>query len=342
MHKHWIHKSGKRGKFNCPACKFHAISMIKIKEHIVNVHESPDEPFIAPAPSSVKKDKVIPCEYEGCNYKCSDTVYLKQHILRIHNRDQHKHKCEECNKTFANKTLLQIHVDGVHLKLQKYVCEKCGKGFRVKAYYTTHIEQPSCDFLTSRDKIYKCESCSDEFPMLKNYIGHHRKVHGSFPTNIQMDKPLFMCDECPDAYFSESALKGHKRRKHSGKQMQYQKAPKVECPHCHKMFRRGRNYVEHIKSKHEMDTPFKCDQCTKSYGTEAYLRLHVMNVHRRLTCNICGKDICNKLWFKRHMAKVHGVMPANSFPCEQCTLVFDTEDAKMKHAMKQHAPQGAY
>ena len=36
-----------------------------------------------------------------------------------------KHVCDECGKGFRVPSKLQVHVDGVHLKLKPYKCEEC-------------------------------------------------------------------------------------------------------------------------------------------------------------------------------------------------------------------------
>ena len=147
---------------------------------------------------------------------------------------------------------------------------------------------------------------------------------------------LHHCDECPEAFHTDKGLLSHKRNVHLGIKKKKKGNVKANCPHCGKLVVKGTQMTEHVKSKHENDTPYKCNECTKSFGTDTFLRQHIQQVHRRLKCNICEKEICNKLWFKRHMAKVHGIVAENSIQCDLCTVVFDTAEAKSKHMMKQH------
>ena len=42
------------------------------------------------------------------------------------------------------------------------------------------------------------------------------------------------------------------------------------------------SYQEHIKSKHELVTPFKCDLCSRSFGTRTRYKTHKINVHSRV------------------------------------------------------------
>ena len=94
--------------------------------------------------------------------------------------------------------------------------------------------------------------------------------------------------------------------------------------------------MEHIKSKHENLTPYKCDQCHRSFGTRSRFRTHKNNVHSRVRCEECNQEICNPFMLKRHKATVHGIQPTSVFHCEYCPLFFCMMKAKEKHVLKHH------
>ncbi len=362
VHLMCFHDVGKNGKHPCPACDHVSNTMPKLKSHIIETHEessngmptNPDPGTSSPRKSKREssgssairskgggEDRVIRCEELGCTYETNKRMNFMAHMKYKHSPHLHKEQCDACGKTFLYKSSLQHHKDTVHLKRKKHICERCGKGYYQKNELEQHMRQPKCDVLNRKDLSYSCDACGDEFTHLKGYIVHYKKAHNGFPSNINSDNlELFYCDQCPEVYTREATLKKHKKIVHEGMGHMYTKPkakPKEKCPYCGKMVNRGVQMTEHVKSKHENDTPFKCDQCTKAFGTNAFLRLHTLQVHRRMKCNICGKEICNKLWFKRHMAKVHGVVAENAIQCDLCTVVFETMDAKSKHMMKQHA-----
>ena len=97
------------------------------------------------------------------------------------------------------------------------------------------------------------------------------------------------------------------------------------------------NLEEHIKVKHEKNTPEKCNECNRSFGTPRALKAHKYNVHKRPKCEICGQSVSNPFWLKRHMSTAHGIMPENSFQCSHCPLFFSNEGSKDNHVKKQHA-----
>ncbi len=350
LHLRYAH-TGVLDENECPGCAYRGPNKRSVKTHILRVHEKNyvpcpgcDKVFLDVALKAHIKlvhnrsssDEDFKCTVEGCNFETKARNTLWQHMKFKH--EKHKFICDLCGKTFPYNALLKKHKDEFHLGLKNHVCDKCGKSFSEAHLLRQHVAQPTCDYLTKRDKTFNCDECDSEFDMLKAYIFHHKRVHGSFPSNVGEVGPTFMCDECPAVFLSDRGMKRHKEIKHEGKARPKDKSKNLKCPHCDRVFSKNLNYTEHVRSKHENNTPFRCDLCPKAYGTEPFLKIHIHNTHKRPKCEICGKEICNKLWLKRHMAKVHGVMPEKSFPCDVCSFVFDTEDSKSKHMMKQHAP----
>lgn len=55
---------------------------------------------------------------------------LKLHILHAHS-DEKNFPCtgyDDCEKTFKNKYILDVHIRRVHLKERNYTCPTCGNG----------------------------------------------------------------------------------------------------------------------------------------------------------------------------------------------------------------------
>ena len=318
--------------FRCDKCDKVIGSSTALNNHMRMVHRK-DKDF-----------KPYQCEHEGCEYKTHAPENLKQHIKFKHEKDKHQFKCDECDRTFPYENNLINHKNIVHLGIKKHVCHKCGKSFNEKMKFKEHMELPVCDFMTNKDKIWNCDECEAEFNMLVSYIGHHRKAHKSFPQNLGDDIAAMqiMCDQCSAIFLTEGGLKLHKRNKHSDNPKIVDRNKfKEKCPHCDKIFTKGVNMKEHIATKHDKHTPFKCEKCVKSFGTEQFLRTHVAQVHRRTKCPVCDMSICNTYQLKLHLARVHNVKPDNAFKCDHCFNVFCTEHSLAKHIAKVHpdAPQ---
>ena len=132
-------------------------------------------------------------------------------------------------------------------------------------------------------------------------------------------------------------LELHKKRVHRGTLPKQHSRKTYECPTCKKTFTSGNNLDEHIKVKHENNTPEQCDECNRAFGTPHALKAHKYNMHKRSKCEICGQSLCNTFWLKRHMSASHGIMPEGSIPCSHCPLFFSSKGAKDNHVKKQHA-----
>ena len=97
-----------------------------------------------------------------------------------------------------------------------------------------------------------------------------------------------------------------------------------------------KNFQEHIIVKHEKSATHKCDQCSQSFGYLSKLHDHQKQVHQRVKCEDCGKDVCNAFMLKRHRATVHGIKPIDSHQCNQCPMFFTIRSSLDKHIAAKH------
>ena len=283
-----------------------------------------------------EENRILVCPNEGCSYKTPVKINLDVHIKHHHSEHLHRDQCDLCGKKFLNKTLLKLHKE-THSKVKQHICEKCGKGFTHEVGLRAHwATVPNCDLMNSTSKEWKCDQCEDKFSKIASYLAHYRVTHKGTPMNLVGVIELHHCDQCSEAFASIGGLNNHKKFVHQGIKHRTQRA-KEACPYCGKLVNRSTALREHIKSKHENDTPYECTECPKAFGTETFLRLHIRQAHRKIKCEVCGKEVCNNFWYKRHMAKVHGVVGENSHQCDLCSAVFDTMDAKSKHAASSYA-----
>ncbi|GMG19344.1 unnamed protein product [Ambrosiozyma monospora] len=52
-----------------------------------------------------------------------------------------RYACDQCEKTFRQKSQWKRHVDCVHLKIAKFECEKCGKLFKRTDHLKNHLQR---------------------------------------------------------------------------------------------------------------------------------------------------------------------------------------------------------
>ena len=191
-------------------------------------------------------------------------------------------------------------------------------------------------------QTYTCKKCDDDFSSAANYIKHYKLAHKTVPPDLkELNVKTIICDQCPDIFFNREALNSHKKNVHCTEDSKKKKEKPVRaCPHCEKTFRVFASWKEHIKVKHEKDTPFKCDQCERAYGTRQRLRTHQNSMHRRVKCDQCGQEVCNSFLLKRHKASKHGIAPTDTaIQCKHCPLYFEFDIVLERHMQKQHSDQ---
>ncbi len=373
LHIKMLHSSSSRKdsqENSCPGCRIIFSSMLQLQNHIKSDHEGKGE---ANVNFDLKAGQVlcdlpgckyqtnrvsnmtnhkrrshmpenaspIKCEVEGCSYQTGKIMNFKAHLRYAHKPKQFQ--CQECGKSFFCNSNLQQHIQSAHSATKDKVCERCGAKFYAELSLKQHqINSKSCAILARTDFNFVCSRCPEMPPYdtLKKWTNHLKQAHQEFPRDTvqELGAEIYECDKCDEVSISYTSMRAHKDKVHLGKvtKKKYPK-PKEPCIHCGKMVYKGKTMFEHVKSKHENDTPFKCDQCPRAYATESYLRQHINSVHRKLKCHVCGKEVCNKLWFKRHLAKDHGIIEEGRVKCDFCPIVFDTDEAKTRHMMKHHA-----
>jgi hypothetical protein len=347
-HNYMFHCSPENRQYQCPACHYISIKGRGMRQHIKQVHESIK--IGCPKCNRMIRDinlrthledehsdmleKRFKCTYEDCTYTASKKGNIVSHIKKVHKKDEHTQKCDRCDKTFVYAHELKRHLEDTHLGLRPFVCEKCGKGYLSQNLLSQHQAKPTCKH--SGAKQYKCERCDIDFNKALSYVKHFHMVHGSQPPNMDAG-PAFLCDSCPKMYINQRTLDKHHQHVHEGvPKGPRQKEVRLQCPHCEKRLPKPK-LEEHIKSKHEMNTPFKCDKCTRSFGTSPFLQAHKKNLHHRVNCDLCGQNICNSFWLKRHKASAHGITPKGSYQCPNCPLFFNLPGSLNNHVKKQHA-----
>ena len=349
MHFNDDHEKTSDNQYACPICETKQPSISKFKAHIEGVHLKVKAkcPLCDSVVSShslknhmrtskckMRANKPFKCE--ECDFSTHADRYLKNHIMKNHKKEINPYACDKCERTFLFPEKLAEHEEDIHQRLKTFFCDKCGKGFskREKYLFNKHVSRGYCykpkNYATPESA--RCDICNDTFGGIQYLIQHYRDVHDSLP-NQYKNKKLFMCDQCPNVYLSRGSMGKHKKKVHSEKPF---KKEIRQCPHCEKQFKALACLKEHVAVKHEGSTPFKCDQCQRSFGTQDYLKTHIRNVHRRLKCDECAQEFCNSFILKRHRATVHNIRPTGVFQCDSCPLFFNQKGSLEQHVKKQH------
>ena len=265
------------------------------------------------------------------NKEFSTPRSVSEHYFRIHNSDKFRHRCEQCPKAYEDSWLLKQHINRTHLGLKEHLCETCGQGFIDASRLKHHLETTS---KCNKSLELRCDKCDINFPRLRAFIDHYEKEHDCPPPNVKSSK-MFVCPHCARSFMYGKSLRNHIAVAHEGQRGRYKSEQKKPCPHCGKLLR-NQQLVEHIAAKHEMVTPYECDECDRKYGTESKLKTHKFNVHQKVKCEVCGHNVCNTFWLRRHMYSAHGIVPEGSHECKFCPMFFKSQGSLENHLKKQH------
>lgn len=196
-------------KMNCEICKLEILSDHVLQVHMYKVHKIGDLPFkcslcdrsfVGRPGLTTHVERVHIGKTLKCNY-CEKTFAVKSD-LRLHVRIHTGNNilCELCGKAFRLRSQLKMHVTAIHTKIRAFKCTMCPKDFVRKVHLDDHIKS----HLNIRDKI--CSTCGKGFTSCHSLI-RHRQIHSEIKK--------FACKLC-DARFSQFVgLNSHMKRTHN-------------------------------------------------------------------------------------------------------------------------------
>ena len=158
-------------RYSCSLCDKKFFEKFQLESHFVSVHE--------------QKEQNI-CHICGKSMLHRET--LRKHILDVHNpmKDSScpvkagqdsknvdkQFKCTSCDKKFAKKTNLQIHISYLHLKRYKYPCNQCDRMYYGKRDKERHINSVHLNV-----KPYACPICDKRFSKKESIGKHCENIH---------------------------------------------------------------------------------------------------------------------------------------------------------------------
>ncbi|XP_066584194.1 transcription factor hamlet-like isoform X2 [Prorops nasuta] len=132
-----------------------------------------------------------------CDKPFQDIEQLDKHLVSCHKYPKDQHRCENCPRAYAWRSLLVRHRAIAHGDLRKYPCENCPKVFTDPSNLQRHIRSHHVGA-----RSHACAECGKTFGSSSG-LKQHTHIHSSF-------KP-FQCEVCFKAYTQFSNLCRHKR-----------------------------------------------------------------------------------------------------------------------------------
>ena len=257
--------------------------------------------------------KVKQYSCKECEKAYSAPVGLKYHMSVEHGNDNAKFQCEHCTKQFKHSSLLQKHINSVHLKVKQYSCKECEKAYKSPEGLQYHMSLEHGD----GSKKFQCEDCGKCFLTTKNLRSHKERSH---------DAKILKCGQCIKMFDKKHRLDNHVREVHGAKDHR--------CLDCNNCFTK-KNYERHMKTVHTKN--FQCDRCEKSFGTNQYLLEHIANKHdgiKSYKCTLCPDSFASKVGLQKHTDHCHDLK--RPFICSICSQAFKLKEHLDHHVARKH------
>ncbi|XP_018352535.1 PREDICTED: zinc finger protein 62 homolog isoform X1 [Trachymyrmex septentrionalis] len=195
------------------------------------------------------------------------------------------HACDQCERTFALRQALLLHVQRIHVRARNYKCNECEKNFFNKHDLVKHLS------IHLQEKPYSCSICQKQFSRLTS-LQRHKKVH--------KDEPHYICSHCDDEFFTTEELEEHKNSAHK-------KEKPFQCNICKKRFLYKQGLQRHETLHNNKDEKFVCDYCKETFRTCTKLARHLITHAgpRPYMCKLCPRTFLLSHHLTRHMRMSH-------------------------------------
>ena len=110
-------------KYKCPHCDKYFTQLGSRGRHVQSIHE-------------VK----LRFKCDRCEKKFTTNAYLQDHVLIYHTNRKRSYFCNSCEKSFFRKYDLNLHEDTVHKGIKRFKCEMCSQCFAQKGVLDRHVQ----------------------------------------------------------------------------------------------------------------------------------------------------------------------------------------------------------
>ena len=154
------------------------------------------------------EDEPLTTDSETFNENSKEQTIVSDHFTKKTKQERRrevvnlngKYECKPCQKTFANKHNLTVHIQSKHEGI-KYACDKCDNQFTQKSHLTTHIQ-------SKHEGIrYTCDQCDFQAKHQSHLTTHIQSKHEGIK---------YECDQCDYQATLKCNLTTHIQSKHEG------------------------------------------------------------------------------------------------------------------------------
>lgn len=193
--------------YECDLCRISFPSIDEFKDHLEEQHskvhttqtvDSKQVRFACDVCGNMYKNKASAMNHllthtakktVHCN-QCDFTCYTKQQLGVHQTKHDKRFVCDICNKRFAQKSQLDVHINAVHYNQRPYVCVLCKKSFKTKGSHDAHM------IVHTDTRNYACPYCDKKCRKRYDLTLHIRTHTGEKPFKCSVCGRGFvqMCD----------------------------------------------------------------------------------------------------------------------------------------------------
>lgn len=306
-------------KFACRLCGHKFPNERKQQTHMAVVHE---QELTAEELAAMKRVRHLRCP--DCAFATYSALQFRQH--RATHTGRYPFSCTQCERAFAFRFQLTLHVRRQHRPGGPLVCPHCPRNFVAEDAHATHVALHGAPHAASLE----CGDCHRLYETPRLLEKHQASTHGP-PPNTR-----FGCALCGKRFRTSSGIVAHRRVAHpdqgSTETTSHTAAVvrshvrswahrpgrrygcsrwKYSCEPCGRFFKFDGSLRAHRVFFHgiegEATEERNCPECNKSFQTELslamHLRTHTHEVHFK--CSVCSKVYRSRCSLKKHIATMH-------------------------------------
>ena len=206
--------------------------------------------------------------------------------------------CDECGKTFKERSSLWRHRKVTHEKIEKYInrskqtkeytCPVCKEVIN-DTYQRYFLHKQQCEAKATGVNPYICSICGRSFPTTNQHGNHFTTCSGKGRKYYNTKACSY--EDCQYKTSSNIELDNHVKRTH----LKVPISKNHVCTLCGNAYNKVAILNQHIKSVHLNEKPHECPTCGRSFARKQKMKDH-MKIHTgeaKYTCPLCSKQFNN-------------------------------------------------
>lgn len=331
-------------KFSCRLCGHKFPNERKQQTHMAVVHEQELTPEELKAMTRVRHMRC-----PDCSFATYSSLQFKQH--RATHTGRYPFSCTLCNRAFAFRFQLTLHMRRQHRPGGPLACPHCPRHFIAEDAHSAHVALHGAPHA----KGLECTQCKRLYETPRLLEKHQASVHNSQTLR-------FPCSLCNKRFRTSSGIVAHRRVAHldtyggtdekTAKQVpdkNWAHRPgrkygcsrwKYSCEPCGRFFKFDGSLRAHRVFFHGIEGKTAeeklCPECGKAFQTELSLAMHLRTHTQEVNfkCSVCSKIYRSRCSLKKHIATAHR-SSLRAF-CAVCNRGFLSHSTMLLHVKFAH------